>query len=211
MFQENCHDGKVNREVDFCLQKLKAYEAPEQSSILRHRHKGAFRQPAVRSPRLAAALQNLTPAIDANLRVFSNGHHYRLCDALRAWGLVSWQCGGTLRRTFGDRRRHPRYDIHGDLLATFDSSQTLRIADIGFDGALVCTSAPLPVQSVHTARLIIGSDESDVRFRVSHVSPVDGSGRAYVLGVEFLELSRVAVTAIQLMMARVADAEVKES
>ena len=116
-----------------------------------------------------------------------------------------------MRRSFGDRRRHPRYDIHGDLLATFDSSQTLRIANIGFGGALVSAPAPLPLQSVHTARLIIGSDESEVRFRVSHVSPVDGSGRAYVLGVEFLELSRAAMTGIELMMARAAEGEVEET
>jgi len=116
-----------------------------------------------------------------------------------------------LRKSFGDRRRHPRYDIHGDLLATFDSSQTLRIENIGFGGALVHTPTPLPLESVHSARLVIGSDESDVWFRVRHVGPVDGSGRGYVLGVEFLELGRAAVAGIEQMMTQVADGEVEES
>ena len=110
----------------------------------------------------------------------------------------------------GDRRRDVRYDIHGDLLATFDSTQQLQIANIGLGGALVYTPSPLPLQSVHTARLVMGTDESDVRFRVRHVGPVEGSERVYVVGVEFLELSRVALFGIERLLAQAVDSQVEE-
>jgi hypothetical protein len=111
--------------------------------------------------------------------------------------------GGTfVRRSLGDRRRDVRYDIHGDLLATFDSTQQLQIANIGLGGALVYAPSPLPLQSVHTARLVMGTDESDVRFSVRHVAPAEGSGRVFVVGVEFLELSRAALYGIERLLAQ---------
>ena len=110
----------------------------------------------------------------------------------------------------GDRRRDVRYDIHGDLLATFDSTQQLQIANIGLRGALVYAPSPLPVQSVHTARLVVGTDESDVRFRVRHVSPAEGSERVYVVGVEFLELSRAALFGIERLLAQSVDRQIEE-
>jgi len=110
----------------------------------------------------------------------------------------------------GDRRRDVRYDIHGDLLATFDSTQQLQIANIG--RALVYAPSPLPLQSVHTARLVMGADESDVRFRVRHVGPVEGSDRVFLVGVEFLELSRAALYGIERMLAQsvAVDGQVEE-
>lgn len=126
-------------------------------------------------------------------------------------GSESRGIGGTfVRRSLGDRRRDVRYDIHGDLLATFDSTQQLQIANIGLGGALVYAPSPLPLQSVHTARLVLGVDESDVRFRVRHVGPADGSDRAYVVGVEFLELSRAALFGIERLLAQSVDAQVEE-
>jgi len=107
----------------------------------------------------------------------------------------------------GDRRRDVRYDIHGDLLATFDSTQQLQIANIGLGGALVYAPSPLPLQSVHAARLVLGTDESDVRFRVRHVGPAEGPERIYIVGVEFLELSRAALFGIERMLAQAVDAQ----
>lgn len=119
--------------------------------------------------------------------------------------------GGTfVRRSLGDRRRDVRYDIHGDLLATFDSTQQLQIANIGLGGALVYAPSPLPLQSVHTARLVMGTDESDVRFRVRHVGPAEGSERVFMVGVEFLELSRAALYGIERMLAQAVDTQVEE-
>jgi hypothetical protein len=110
----------------------------------------------------------------------------------------------------GDRRRDVRYDIHGDLLATFDSTQQLQIANIGLGGALVYAPSPLPLQSVHTARLVMGTDESDVRFRVRHVVAAPGADRVYVVGVEFLELSRAAHFGIERMLAQSVEGQVEE-
>lgn len=110
----------------------------------------------------------------------------------------------------GDRRRDVRYDIHGDLLATFDSTQQLQIANIGVGGALVYAPSPLPLQSVHTARLVMGTDESDVRFRVRHVGPAGDADRVYVVGVEFLELSRAALFGIERLLAQSVDGQVEE-
>jgi hypothetical protein len=119
--------------------------------------------------------------------------------------------GGTfVRRSLGDRRRDVRYDIHGDLLATFDSTQQLQIANIGLGGALVYAPSPLPLQSVHTARLVMGTDESDVRFRVRHVGPAEGSERVFVVGVEFLELSRAALYGIEQLLAQSVERQVEE-
>ena len=118
--------------------------------------------------------------------------------------------GGTfVRRSLGDRRRDVRYDIHGDLLATFDSTQQLQIANIGLGGALIYAPSPLPLQSVHTARLVMGTDESDVRFRVRHVGPAEGSERVFVVGVEFLELSRAALYGIERLLAQSAEGQVE--
>lgn len=126
-------------------------------------------------------------------------------------GPVRAASGGTfVRRSLGDRRRDVRYDIHGDLLATFDSTQQLQIANIGLGGALVYAPSPLPLQSVHTARLVLGADESDVRFRVRHVGPVAGTERVFVVGVEFLELSRAALFGIERLLAQSVDAQVEE-
>lgn len=110
----------------------------------------------------------------------------------------------------GDRRREVRYDIHGDLLATFDSTQQLQIVNIGLGGALVYTPAPLLLQSVHTARLVMGTDESDVRFRVRHVGPADGPERVYVVGVEFLELAPAALFGIERLLAQSVERQVEE-
>ena len=110
----------------------------------------------------------------------------------------------------GDRRRDVRYDIHGDLLATFDSTQQLQIANIGLGGALVYAPSPLPLQSVHTARLVMGVDESDVRFRVRHVGPVEGAQRVYMVGVEFLELAPAALFGIERMLAQSVEEQVEE-
>ena len=110
----------------------------------------------------------------------------------------------------GDRRRDVRYDIHGDLLATFDSTQQLQVANIGLGGALVYTPSPLPLHSVHMARLVMGTDESDVRFRVRHVAAPDAPERPYAVGVEFLELSRAALFGIERLLAQSTEERVEE-
>lgn len=101
-----------------------------------------------------------------------------------------------------------RYEIHGDLLATLDSSQVLRIANIGVGGALIWAPAPLPLQSVHNARLVVAAEESDVRVGVRHVRPLDGRG-GYMIGVEFLELAPAALFKIEMMLAESGEGEVE--
>ena len=77
----------------------------------------------------------------------------------------------------------------------------LRIANIASGGALVHTFAPLPVHSVHDARMALKSEECDVRFRVRHVRRVDGESPRYVMGLEFLELAPRAAARIEELLA----------
>lgn len=86
----------------------------------------------------------------------------------------------------------------------------LRIANIGVGGALVCAPAPLPLQSVHSAHLVVAAEESDVRVRVRHVRPNDRPGTGYLVGVEFLELSPAALLRIELMLAESSDGQAEE-
>ena len=87
----------------------------------------------------------------------------------------------------------------------------LRIANIGVGGALVCASAPLPLQSVHDAHLVVASEESDVRVRVRHVRPAERPGGGYLVGVEFLELSPAALLRIELMLGESSEGEVEQA
>lgn len=100
-----------------------------------------------------------------------------------------------VRRSFVDRRRHQRYDIDGDLIATITSAHLLRLANVGSHGALVETFAPLPIHSVYEGRLMLAGEEFDVRFRVLHVQAT-GEPTRYLMGVEFLEPSPRAVARI---------------
>jgi hypothetical protein len=82
------------------------------------------------------------------------------------------------------------------------STHLLRIANVGFGGALVHTFAPLPLHSVYDARLALASEECDVRFRVRHVRRTEGGdGGRYLMGVEFLELSPRAMARIEELLA----------
>ena len=93
-----------------------------------------------------------------------------------------------------------RFDVEGDLVGTLTSAPVLRILTLASGGALVDSFAPLPVHSVHAARLGLKNEECDVRVRVRHVSRVDGDARRYMLGLEFLELApRAAILIAELL------------
>ena len=104
-----------------------------------------------------------------------------------------------VRRSFVDRRRHQRFDIDGDLIATLTSAHVLRLANIGCYGALVETFAPLPVHSVYEGRLILGGEEFDVRFRVLHVHATSDLTQ-FAMGLEFLEPPPRAVALIDALL-----------
>jgi hypothetical protein len=106
-----------------------------------------------------------------------------------------------VRRSFVDRRRHQRYDIDGDLIATLTSAQMLRLANVGSHGALVETFAPLPVHSVYEGRLILAGEEFDVRLRVLHIRAASEPAR-YLMGVEFLDPSPRATSRIEAWLDR---------
>lgn len=111
-----------------------------------------------------------------------------------------------MRRSFVDRRRHQRYDIDGDLIATLTSTHLLRLANVGRYGALVETFAPLPLHSVYDGRLMLAGEEFDVRFRVQHVRAVKEPTQ-YMMGVEFLDSSPRAAARIEAWLAEADRAE----
>lgn len=101
---------------------------------------------------------------------------------------------------YGDRRRHDRFEIVGDLRATFGAEPLLRISNIGRGGAQVESGQPLPLMSTYEARLSAGGEEADVKVRVRHVRASDRDAAAFLVGVEFVGLSPAAAAIVERLM-----------
>jgi hypothetical protein len=107
---------------------------------------------------------------------------------------------------FGDRRRHERLEVIGELRATFGAEPLLRIANIGFGGASVESEQPLAVLAVYQARLAVASEEADVHVRVRHVRRGESHPARYVIGLEFLGLSPAAASILERLLVASSDA-----
>lgn len=113
--------------------------------------------------------------------------------------------GVVVSAAFGDRRRHDRLEVVGDLRATFGAAPLLRMWNIGLGGALVESEQPLPLLAVYEARLAVDNDEADVHVRIRHVRRQEGTSGHFVMGVEFLGLSAAAVSIVQRLMMLAGD------
>ena len=78
-----------------------------------------------------------------------------------------------------DRRAAARFEIVGELWGSVQALEPLRVCNLAPEGALVESIAPLPVGSVQPLRLVNGSQTSEVRAAVRHLSPIhlQGGGR----------------------------------
>lgn len=101
-----------------------------------------------------------------------------------------------------DRRSVTRFEIVGELWASAEALETLRVCNLAPEGALVETAVPLPVGSVQPIRMTQGAQSLELRAAVRHLTPVyaAGSARRYRVGLEFLNVDQNAAVCIGSVM-----------
>lgn len=111
-----------------------------------------------------------------------------------------------------DRRTATRFEVLGELWGSIQAAEPLILRNLGREGALIESAAPLPVGSTHTIRLMRGTTATDVRAVVRHLSPVlQAAGpRRYLVGLEFVNLDEQAHVWISYMMDQQADRPVSD-
>jgi hypothetical protein len=93
-----------------------------------------------------------------------------------------------------DRRTATRFEIVGELWGSVQALEPLEVCNLSLSGALVESTAPLPVGSIQPVRLVQGSQTSELRAAVRHLSPIhlQGGARRYRVGLEFLNVDERA-------------------
>lgn len=92
------------------------------------------------------------------------------------------------RGRLDDRRRRERYEVMGRLWATLESTEPLRLRDVGTGGAMVESRELLRPDSVRRVRLAVNGVTSDVQVRVRHSRRLeDGGEDRYLVGLEFVD------------------------
>lgn len=101
-----------------------------------------------------------------------------------------------------DRRRSTRFEIVGELWGSLQVLEPLRVCNLGREGALIESAAPLPVGSNQPVRLLRGTEITEIRASVRHLSavPGEGGGLRYRVGLEFLGVGDEAASAIERFM-----------
>ena len=101
-----------------------------------------------------------------------------------------------------DRRMAVRFEIVGELWGSVQALEPLHVCNLAPEGALVESSAPLPVGSVHPLRLVQGAQTTEVRAAVRHLAPVylQGGAKQYRVGLEFLNVNDQAAASIGRLM-----------
>lgn len=104
-----------------------------------------------------------------------------------------------------DKRDAERVPILGDLQGEIMVFQPMLIKEISRGGATVETRFPMNLNSLHDLRLTLGARSLVVKGRVVHsrISDVDQDIVTYRTGMEFVEPSDRAVTAIADFLASV--------
>lgn len=106
------------------------------------------------------------------------------------------------RRRLGDRRAKPRFEFVGQLWGALDTTEPLRLRNLGRGGALLEARFAMQVDTVHRLRIATGDRTSDLQARVRHVtvSPDEAMPR-YLIGLEFFALPPAAVEHVEQVMA----------
>ncbi len=110
----------------------------------------------------------------------------------------------------GPIRKAERLEIFGEMAGEVMVYQPMAIKEISRAGALIETSYPLQVDSLHDLRLVLGDTSIVVKGRIvhSHICDVDHGGVLYRMGIEFVEPSEHVVEAVgEFMRAIVAGRE----
>jgi hypothetical protein len=102
----------------------------------------------------------------------------------------------------GDRRSELRFEIIGQLWGSLDVTEHLPLRNLGPGGALVESRQPLSADTVHSVRLMIGDQPSELDVRVRHVTPVrEALGDRFLIGLEFVNPGAVALEKIDRIVA----------
>jgi len=90
-----------------------------------------------------------------------------------------------------ERRAYERTEILGDLRGEIMVYEPMVVRDISHGGALIESTFPLHIDSLHDIRLELGTDAVIVKGRVVHcsVGDMDREFVVYRSGVEFIEPS----------------------
>lgn len=106
----------------------------------------------------------------------------------------------------GPIRKTERLEIFGEMLGEVMVYQPMAIKEISRAGALIETSFPLQVDSLHDLRLMLGDTSIVVKGRIvhSHICDVDHGGVVYRVGIEFVEPSEYVVDAVGEFMQAIA-------
>src|SRR5512133_1688761 len=102
-------------------------------------------------------------------------------------------------------RKNERLEIFGEMLGEVMVYQPMAIKEISRGGALIETSFPLQVDSLHDLRLMLGDTSIVVKGRIvhSHVSDLEQGGVVYRVGIEFVQPTDHVVEAIGQFMAAI--------
>jgi hypothetical protein len=103
--------------------------------------------------------------------------------------------GELVRRRLVDRRKQPRFEIVGELWGTIETVLRLPIRDVGLNGALLESHAPLAVDSVHVLAWDAEGRETSAQVRVRRIQRV--TGHCFLIGVEFLARNPILTAQIQ--------------
>ncbi len=89
-----------------------------------------------------------------------------------------------------DRRQAPRFEFVGEQLGSIHGLEPLRVRNLGREGALVESVAPILVGSILVLNMIHGASSAEIRAAVRHQSPPGhgGNGQQYLVGLEFINL-----------------------
>ncbi len=102
-------------------------------------------------------------------------------------------------------RKNERLEIFGEMLGEVMVYQPMAIREISRGGALIETSFPLQVDSLHELRLVLGELSIVVKGRIVHsrLCEVEEGSVAYKVGIEFVEPTEYVVDAIGQFMAAI--------
>jgi hypothetical protein len=93
-----------------------------------------------------------------------------------------------------DRRQATRFEFVGDQLGSVQGLEPLRVRNLGREGLLIESVAPIPVGSVLGLHMIHGTTSAQVQAAVRHQSPTNhsGGGEQFLVGLEFINLDEDA-------------------
>jgi len=102
-----------------------------------------------------------------------------------------------------DRRQATRLEFVDDQWGSLDGHDMLRLCNVGRDGALVESTAAMPLGSVQDLRLVHPAGSAQCRAAVRHLSPRSSGADQplYLIGLQFLGLDDQAIAFVDHMLA----------